>query len=193
MTTLAIGKQPPVERAGHQPWPTFPTLFEVASAHEEGGERTYLASTVEFVGENGKLTGVKVAETEFVDGKRLPKAGTERTSRRTWCSCPWASPAPEPAGIDRAGQRRVRRPRQRGTRRLLHDQHRGHLRRRRRRPRAVADRLGHRRRPRLRGRRGQVPDGQTPCCRHRWRPTDRAIAVLCSPQQDLRDSSATPT
>ena len=62
----------------HQPWPTFPTLFEVASAHEEGGERTYLASTVEFVGENGELTGVKVAETEFVDGKRLPKAGTER-------------------------------------------------------------------------------------------------------------------
>jgi glutamate synthase (NADPH/NADH) small chain len=30
------------------------------------------------VGENGKLTGVKVADTEFVDGKRLPKAGTER-------------------------------------------------------------------------------------------------------------------
>jgi len=30
------------------------------------------------VGENGELTGVKVAETEFVDGKRLPKAGTER-------------------------------------------------------------------------------------------------------------------
>jgi glutamate synthase (NADPH/NADH) small chain len=53
-------------------------LFEVASAHEEFGERMYLHSTVEFVGENGKLTGVKVADTEFVDGKRLPKAGTER-------------------------------------------------------------------------------------------------------------------
>ncbi|MEY4423360.1 MAG: hypothetical protein RLZZ258_463 [Actinomycetota bacterium] len=77
VTTLAIGKQPPTERPEHQPWPTFPTLFEVASAHEEFGERTYLASTVEFVGENGKVTGVKVAETEFVDGKRLPKAGTE--------------------------------------------------------------------------------------------------------------------
>ena len=77
VTTLAIGKQPPSERPGNQPWPTMPTLFEVASAHEEFGERTYLASTVEFVGENGKLTGVKVAETEFVNGKRLPKAGTE--------------------------------------------------------------------------------------------------------------------
>ncbi len=78
VTTLAIGKQPPTERAEHQPWPTMPTLFEVASAHEEFGERSYLASTVEFVGENGKVTGVKVAETEFIDGKRLPKAGTER-------------------------------------------------------------------------------------------------------------------
>jgi glutamate synthase (NADPH/NADH) small chain len=56
----------------------MPTLFEVASAHEEFGDRTYLASTIEFVGENGQLTGVKVAETEFVNGKRLPKAGTEK-------------------------------------------------------------------------------------------------------------------
>ncbi len=78
VTTLAIGKQPPVERPSNQPWPMMPTLFEMASAHEENGERTYLASTVEFLGENGKVTGVKVAETEFVDGKRLPKAGTER-------------------------------------------------------------------------------------------------------------------
>jgi glutamate synthase (NADPH/NADH) small chain len=78
VTTLAIGKQPPVERTAAQPWPIMPTLFEVASAHEEFGERTYLASTVEFVEANGKLVGVKIAETEFVDGKRLPKAGTEQ-------------------------------------------------------------------------------------------------------------------
>ena len=78
VTTLAIGKQPASERTPNQPWPTFPTLFEVSSAHEEFGERKYLASTVEFVGENGKLTAVKVADTEIVDGKRLPKTGTER-------------------------------------------------------------------------------------------------------------------
>jgi glutamate synthase (NADPH/NADH) small chain len=78
VTTLAIGKQPSIERTPGQPWPTFPNLFEVASAHEEFGERTYLASTVEFIGVDGKVTGVKVAETEFVDGKRVPKSGTER-------------------------------------------------------------------------------------------------------------------
>ena len=78
VTTLAIGKQPPTDRPEDQPWPMVPNVFEVASAHEEFGERLYLHSTVEFVGENGKLTGVKVADTEFVDGKRVPKPGTER-------------------------------------------------------------------------------------------------------------------
>ncbi|MCX8530089.1 MAG: glutamate synthase subunit beta [Rhodoluna sp.] len=78
VTTLAIGKQPASERQPNQPWPTFPALFEISSAHEEFGDRHYLASTVEFVGENGVVTGVKIAETEFVDGRRLPKAGTEK-------------------------------------------------------------------------------------------------------------------
>ncbi|MEY4327801.1 MAG: hypothetical protein RIR71_471 [Actinomycetota bacterium] len=78
VTTLAIGTKPPSERTDDQPWPMMPNLFEVASAHEEFGERKYLHSTVEFVGDSGVLTGVKVADTEFVDGKRVPKPGTER-------------------------------------------------------------------------------------------------------------------
>ena len=99
VTTLAIGKQPPSERPAHQPWPMFPNLFEVASAHEEGGERTYLASTVEFVGENGKLTGLKVAETEFVEGRRLPKAGTERVIPVDLVFLALGFTGAEPAGI----------------------------------------------------------------------------------------------
>ena len=57
-----------------------PNVFEVQSAHEEGGERVFLASTVEFVGtDDGKLSALVVAETEFVDGQRRPKTGTEKT------------------------------------------------------------------------------------------------------------------
>ncbi|MFB8385932.1 glutamate synthase subunit beta [Microbacterium sp. NPDC055910] len=79
VTNLAIGRRPPGERPGHQPWPTAPVLFEVQSAHEEGGERSYLASTVEFVGNGaGEVRALRVAETEFIDGRRVPKAGTER-------------------------------------------------------------------------------------------------------------------
>jgi glutamate synthase (NADPH/NADH) small chain len=78
VTTLAIGKMPPEQRTEDFPWPTVPNVFEVQSAHEEFGERKYLHSTVEFVGEAGRLTGVKVADTQFIDGKRVPKPGTER-------------------------------------------------------------------------------------------------------------------
>jgi glutamate synthase (NADPH/NADH) small chain len=79
VTNLAIGTQPPSERPENQPWPMAPTLFEVSSAHEEGGERVYLASTVEFLSnEAGEVRAIRVAETEYVDGRRVPKSGTER-------------------------------------------------------------------------------------------------------------------
>ena len=79
VTNLAIGVQPPAERPEHQPWPMSPTLFEVSSAHEEGGERVYLASTVEFLAnEAGEVRAIRVAETEYIDGRRVPKSGTER-------------------------------------------------------------------------------------------------------------------
>jgi glutamate synthase (NADPH/NADH) small chain len=79
VTNLAIGKQPPASRTDEQPWPMSPTIFEIASAHEEGGERMFLASTVEFLGNGaGEVRALRVAETEFVDGRRVPKSGTER-------------------------------------------------------------------------------------------------------------------
>jgi glutamate synthase (NADPH/NADH) small chain len=79
VTNLAIGTQPPTERPAHQPWPMTPTVFEVSSAHEEGGERMFLASTVEFLAnEAGEVRALRVAETEYVDGRRVPKSGTER-------------------------------------------------------------------------------------------------------------------
>jgi glutamate synthase (NADPH) small chain len=79
VTNLAIGVQPPTERPEHQPWPVHPNLFEVQTSHEEGGERTYLASTVEFLANAaGEVRAVKIADTEIVDGARRPKVGTER-------------------------------------------------------------------------------------------------------------------
>ncbi|RUP84905.1 MULTISPECIES: glutamate synthase subunit beta [unclassified Kocuria] len=80
VTSLAIGRKPPVDRADEEPWPMMPRVFEVSTSHEEGGERTYLASTVEFVGdEQGRLTGLKVAETQYrEDGSRVPAPGTEK-------------------------------------------------------------------------------------------------------------------
>lgn len=99
VTTLAIGAQPPTERPGHQPWPMSPTLFEVQSAHEEGGERTYLAATVNFTGTHERVMGVTVAETEFTNGQRLPKPGTERVIPADLVFLALGFTGPERAGL----------------------------------------------------------------------------------------------
>ncbi|MGD9606910.1 MAG: glutamate synthase subunit beta [Leucobacter sp.] len=79
VTSLAIGRRPGEIRSDAQPWPVHPTLFEVSSSHEEGGERRYLASTVEFIGDGaGRVHGLRVAETGFTENGREPIPGTER-------------------------------------------------------------------------------------------------------------------
>lgn len=78
-TMLAIGKQPPTERPSEVPWPLDPVLFEVQSAHEEGGDREFLASTVRFLGNDaGEVRAIEVCETEYRDGGRFPRSRTER-------------------------------------------------------------------------------------------------------------------
>jgi glutamate synthase (NADPH/NADH) small chain len=81
VTTIAIGQKPQEQRTADQPWPMDPRVFEISSAHEEFGDRKYLHSTVELIGENGQVTGIKVADTEFVNGRRVPKLGTERVMK----------------------------------------------------------------------------------------------------------------
>ncbi|MFJ8000724.1 glutamate synthase subunit beta [Streptomyces sp. NPDC096310] len=79
VTQLEIMPQPGAERAAHQPWPTFPMLYKVTSAHEEGGERLYSVSTTHFEGdEDGNVQSLHLIEVEFKDGKLEQKAGTER-------------------------------------------------------------------------------------------------------------------
>jgi glutamate synthase (NADPH/NADH) small chain len=80
VTQLEIMPRPNDERhPTNQPWPTFPILYKVTSAHEEGGERIYSASTTHFEGdEDGNVQWLHLAEVEFVDGKLTQKPGTER-------------------------------------------------------------------------------------------------------------------
>ncbi len=56
--------RPPDERAADNPWPQWPNVFRVSSAHEEGGDRVYSVSTHRFTGDAEghvqKLHGSKV-------------------------------------------------------------------------------------------------------------------------------------
>lgn len=79
VTSLEIMPAPPAERSAADPWPTYPRVFKVASAHEEGGERLYSVSTAEFIGdENGNVAHLRLTDVEFVDGRLTPVEGTER-------------------------------------------------------------------------------------------------------------------
>ncbi|MEW2392742.1 glutamate synthase subunit beta [Streptomyces venezuelae] len=79
VTQLEIMPKPGEDRAPHQPWPTFPMLYKVTSAHEEGGERVYAVNTTHFEGdEDGNVQALHLVEVEFIEGKLTPKPGTER-------------------------------------------------------------------------------------------------------------------
>ena len=78
VTSLEIMPRPGEERAAGQPWPTYPMTFRVASAHEEGGERVYAVSTKEILGEDGRVSGIRLVDVEMGERGFAEVEGTER-------------------------------------------------------------------------------------------------------------------
>ena len=79
VTQLEIMPRPTDERPSNAPWPTYPMIFRVSSAHEELDNRIFSVSTEEFLGDaDGNLRGLKIVETQFQDGKFSPVPGSER-------------------------------------------------------------------------------------------------------------------
>ena len=79
VTQLEIMPRPTEERPSSQPWPTYPMIYRVSSAHEEAGERLYAVSTEKFLGDSeGNLRALQLVETEFINGKFEKIEGSER-------------------------------------------------------------------------------------------------------------------
>ena len=79
ITQLEIMPRPSNERPSNAPWPTYPMIYRVSSAHEEKDNRLFAVSTEEFLGdENGNLRALRIVETKFVDGKFESVPGTEK-------------------------------------------------------------------------------------------------------------------
>ena len=98
------------------PWPNWPRTLKTTSSHEEGCTRRWNINTLEFLGENGHLTGVKVQEIDWKPnpeggrpGHGIPQARASSVSRqclRLWrlcqrclarraCSRQWSSDCPK--------------------------------------------------------------------------------------------------
>ena len=56
----------------NNPWPNYPRVLKTTSSHEEGCTRRWNINTLEFIGKNGRLTGVKV---QPIDWKPNPAGG----------------------------------------------------------------------------------------------------------------------
>lgn len=79
VTQLEIMPRPTGERPSTQPWPTYPMIYRVTSAHEELDNRLFAVSTEKFLGDaNGNVRALQLIETEMAGGKFEPVPGTER-------------------------------------------------------------------------------------------------------------------
>ncbi len=73
VTQIEIMPKPPVGPDDPKnPWPNWPRTLKTTSSHEEGCERRWNINSLEFLGKDGKLTGVRV---QPIDWKPNPEGG----------------------------------------------------------------------------------------------------------------------
>ena len=72
VTQIEIMPKPPVGHNPATPWPNWPVILKTTSSHEEGCQRRWNINTLEFLGTDGHVTGVKVQE---IDWKPNPEGG----------------------------------------------------------------------------------------------------------------------
>jgi len=68
VTQFELLPRPPASRAADNPWPLWPNIFRVSTAHEEGGERDYCISTKRFSGRDGTVACLHGVRVEFTPG-----------------------------------------------------------------------------------------------------------------------------
>ncbi len=106
-----IMPRPPDQRAGATPWPTWPLMYRVSAAHEEGGQREFAINTEEFVGNSaGHVTALRTHRVDMTsrDGRpafeRVDGSGEEYPAELVLLSLGFAgpdrSPMLEQLGVD---------------------------------------------------------------------------------------------
>ncbi|BDD07691.1 dihydropyrimidine dehydrogenase subunit A [Fulvitalea axinellae] len=89
ITQLELMPKPPAQRAESTPWPMWPMMLRTSTSHEEGCDRKWAVLTKEFTkGENGEVTGLKIAEVRWdtpKDGGRPTFVEVEGTEKVLKC------------------------------------------------------------------------------------------------------------
>ena len=75
---IEILPRPLDTRPANQPWPTYPMIYRVSSAHEEGGERVFAVNTECFLGDSdGNVRALRMHEVQLVEGRFEKIEGTD--------------------------------------------------------------------------------------------------------------------
>ncbi|MDR0785828.1 MAG: glutamate synthase subunit beta [Treponema sp.] len=71
VTQIEVLPKPPEHRPSEEPWPLWPKVLKTSSSHLEGGSRLWSINTKAFIGNNGKVTALKVCRVDWAqkDGK----------------------------------------------------------------------------------------------------------------------------
>ena len=100
VTQLEILPRPEEQRSAAHPWPTYPMVYRVSSAHEEGGERLYAVSTQEFLADgDGRVRSLRLGDVEMRDGRFEPLEGSERETPAGLVLLAMGFTGPEPTGV----------------------------------------------------------------------------------------------
>ena len=101
ITQLEIMPEPPGDRPADQPWPTYPMIFRVSSAHEEAGDRVYAVSTQQFLGDESRPRAVAAVGRRGLRGRPARRGRGDRAGdpRRPRCCWRWASPGRRRPGL----------------------------------------------------------------------------------------------
>lgn len=78
VTQFELLPQPPEQENKALVWPYWPIKLRTSSSHEEGCDREFSVATKEFIGEQGKVTGLKSVHVEWRDGKMIEVPGSEK-------------------------------------------------------------------------------------------------------------------
>lgn len=154
-----IMPRPPEERPQANPWPTWPMVYRVSSAHEEGGDRVFSVNTERFVDDGQgrvRLAGPRGRDDRW----SLREGRGQRVRARGRLRLPGDGVHRARVGLDhRAVRRRARRSVERRSRRSVGHVGSRRVRGRRHGPWPEPHRVGDCRRPGVRCSRRRAPDG----------------------------------
>jgi glutamate synthase (NADPH) small chain len=99
VANLELMPRPPDEPASHTPWPLWPLMYRTSSSHEEGVERNFAVTTIEFLGTEGKVRALKCARLESKQGRLEAIPGSEFEVPADLVLLAMGFVNPEPTGI----------------------------------------------------------------------------------------------